>query len=89
MEWREKARGVFYALGVHGRCDRDIFGNEWICGFSVHCIDKGTYCDWNLLDDDGRGNGDWLATFDTLADAQAHAAHLDAHPWVTGTEWTV
>lgn len=71
---------IFYV-----RCERawdgDEHGNEWRCGFSVHCGPDGGF---DVYEDDGKGNGNLVAHVvgDSLETAKRiaieEAAHLDS-----------
>lgn len=80
MKWTERKLGKWYAAGIHGRWERDEFGNEWTCGFAI--LREEDYIDcrtrFYLFEDDGEGNGNAIASFNSLGEAQEYAANLDA-----------
>lgn len=48
--------------------DGDAFGNEWEMGYSVYApADGETF--WDVYEDDGRGNGNFVKAFPTEEEA--------------------
>jgi hypothetical protein len=57
----------------------DEWGHEWRLGWTVYPESDGHEDGWQgfaLYEDDGRGNGDYVASFDTIVDAARAADWL-------------
>lgn len=56
----------------HGLWGGDAFGHEWPLGWTIWLSDRG----WEVYEDDGRGNGDFVAAFDSESEAEACCRRL-------------
>lgn len=77
--------------------DGDAFGNEWTCGASVYRAEElgptfgKSFTLFRVFEDDGRGNGDHLDSFEDEADARRYAdlyvRFLDAGGYADSPEY--
>lgn len=69
--WEIRDRSVAIKIGGW---DGDASGNEWECGVAIHRgEDRGAF---ELYEDDGHGNGDYISTHDTFWEAARAALAL-------------
>lgn len=76
LTWVDRG-GRWYAANTVGAFDGDDAGHEWPIGWSV-LQPVAPANAFELYEDDGHGNGDFVAVFLSRWAAQRHAAKLNA-----------
>lgn len=77
IEWKvcRDAQGTKYLYGVdpYGAYDGDETGDEWDCGYAIRGDES-----WDVFEDDSLGNGNFIASAQTMEDAKLIAQrHAD------------